>query len=73
MRARHVAIALLCILQASTEALVQLCRVWSAVKFSDPQLMMRQAGWDPPLVHAVPAARARSLAVTSGDQVRHTE
>src|SRR5437667_4296221 len=68
MRTRLVA-ALTCILSASslhasTDALVQLCRVWSAVKFLDPQLMTREIDWDGPLVRAIPAARA---AITADD------
>src|SRR5439155_17776621 len=40
----------------------QLCRVWSAVKFLDPQLMTREIDWDGPLVRAIPAARAATTA-----------
>lgn len=62
MTLRRVVAALTCVLlarslQASTDALVQLCRVWSAVKFLDPQLMTREVDWDAALLRAIPAAR----------------
>ncbi len=45
-------------LSASTDALVQLCKTWSAVKFLDPQLMTHRVDWDGALLRAIPAARA---------------
>lgn len=45
-------------LGASTDALVQLCKAWSAVKFLDPQLMTQRVDWDGALLRAIPAARA---------------
>ena len=42
----------------STDALVQLCKVWSAVKFLDPQLMTQNVDWDGALIRAIPPARA---------------
>lgn len=45
-------------LRASTDALVQLCKVWSAVKFLDPQLMTQRIDWDGALLRAIPASRA---------------
>lgn len=45
-------------LSASTDALVQLCKVWGAVKFLDPQLMTQRVDWDGALLRALPAARA---------------
>jgi len=70
MMVRKVVAALTCVvmthsLQASTDALVQLCRVWTTVKFLDPQLMTREIDWDPPLIHAIPAARAAKTAEES--------
>jgi C-terminal processing protease CtpA/Prc len=63
MKSRLIAAVLLSVFltssaSASTDALVQLCRVWSEVKFLDPQLMTRETDWDTPLIHAIPAARA---------------
>jgi len=40
-----------------TDALVELCHVWSTVKFLDPQLMEREVDWDGALVRAIPRMR----------------
>ena len=50
-------------------SLVALCKVWSAVKFLDPQLMAREIDWDTPLIHAIPAARAAKTADESAAAV----
>lgn len=60
---KHLIVLLACValarpLSASTGALVQLCKVWSAVKFLDPQLMTQRVDWDGALIRAIPAARA---------------
>jgi hypothetical protein len=33
-----------------TDSLVKLCEVWSAVRFCDPRLMLREVDWDGALV-----------------------
>ncbi len=40
-----------------TESLVELCKVWSEVKFSDPRLLYREVDWDGALVRAIPKVR----------------
>src|SRR5689334_374173 len=52
-------------LGASTDALVQLCKAWSAVKFLDPQLMTQRVDWDGALLRAIPAARAATTSAQS--------
>jgi hypothetical protein len=58
-------------LSASTDALAQLCKVWSAVKFLDPQLMVQPVDWDAALIRAILVRRSKSTSERTRERRGH--